>query len=184
MELWILAMGFFRRPEEDRPRMGLPVTPVRRILEVVAIGATVAGVALALRYWTLATAPVPHHFDLGGKPDAWGNRGLFLFLGAMPIFSYFVLTLVTRRPDRANHRVRITPANAMAHYGLLCTYMTALKAWLGVFFVLLIWQNGRVALGQAERLDPVLLWGGLAGPIATTLVYYVLSLARRSEEAS
>jgi hypothetical protein len=74
---------------------------MRKVLEVVALGALVAMFAMLAMYSDLVPERIPVHFDAAGHPDRWGGKDTLWIFPAMGAVIYIGLSIMSflRRQD-------------------------------------------------------------------------------------
>lgn len=148
----------------ERPRIRPQAKAVDFVLEAagaLALALTIAFVALS---WSALPARLPTHFDLAGRPDAWGSRASILFLPCVTAVLYAGLGILQRFPWVYNYAVAIGPDNAEAQYRLAIRLLRVLKAILATTFGWIDYATVRTALAAAgqggmaeEGLGPCML---------------------------
>ncbi len=115
---------------------------MRKTLEVIALA------ALAFQAWITyraffgpdrLPAQIPTHFDLAGKPNAWGSPATLIFFPAMAITIYLLFTVVTRFPSAFNYPVRVTPQNRARLESLALGMIAWLKVEIVLLFAVIQW---------------------------------------------
>jgi len=137
----------------ERPHLRPKARATDYILEAagaLALAATVVYVALA---WSKLPASLPTHFDLAGRPNAWGSRTSILFLPCIALAIYAGLGILQRFPWVYNYAVAIGPDNAEAQYRLAIRLLRALKAIIAATFGWIDYSTIRMALAATSPGD-------------------------------
>jgi uncharacterized membrane protein len=161
---------------EARPRTAeswLPETPVEWLLEGISLAALSFGVLALLQAWPDLPARVPKHFDIAGKPDAWGAKVNLWVLPLVGVVVYLMLTVVGRIPHTHNFLVNVTPENAPRLYRLSRMLVVWMKAQIACMLSYISWSQVRVALGNAQGLG----WAFL--PVTLMAIGVTIFLYRR-----
>lgn len=87
---------------------------MRTFLNLAALAALLA--LWALTAWSIAgpyplPPHIPTHFDIAGRPNAWGEPAMLWLLPIIVTVILGLMSLVSRRPHSFNFPVRVTPAN-------------------------------------------------------------------------
>lgn len=114
---------------------------------LASLAALAAGTANALYGANRLRGPIPAHFNLAGKADAWGSPQSLWVLPAIALFIFLLMTFVARFPAAFNFPVRVTPANRAQ----LETVALGMIAWLRLEVVLLFALIQRAIIRSAEQ---------------------------------
>ncbi|MEZ5355510.1 MAG: DUF1648 domain-containing protein [Bryobacteraceae bacterium] len=151
-----------------RPRVSVPVTPLRRGVEALAAGVLVALLVYVWTMWPQIPERVPTHFNVHGRPDRWGSgRSLLLLMPALALANFVGFTVLTRLPHLYNYPFRISEENAPRMYAIGVSFMAWMNLEIVLLFALLSWRQMEVAVGRAAALGAWLLPGVLAANAAT-----------------
>ncbi|HEY3284353.1 MAG TPA: DUF1648 domain-containing protein [Armatimonadota bacterium] len=150
---------------DELPWNAQPPTAAEQLFEAAALAGLVCGLALVALTWSRTPERIPTHFGLGGQPDGWGGKSTVLFLPAVSLGLYLLLTLVSRLPSSMNYPVAITRENAATQYAVARSLLASLKAELVWLFTWIEWGSLQVALGRAQGLG----WVGMV--VALTAVF-------------
>jgi uncharacterized membrane protein len=124
------------------------------LLQGIALaGLVAAGIMLALQ-WPKLPDVVPRHFDIAGRPDAWGSKRSLLQLPVVTFILYVLLTVGERFPNHFNYPWRITQENAQTQYRLARRLVISLKALIVWTFFFILWRALETAVGQRGGLGP------------------------------
>ncbi len=88
---------------------------------------------LALR-WGDLPEKIPTHYDFSGRPDAWGSKSAILYLPAVALLVWILLTVVSFFPSIWNYPVKVTPRNAEFLYRCSLNLLLLLKFELTILF--------------------------------------------------
>ena len=161
--------------EPERPVIRPELLPVDWLMEGIAIVSFLSFMGFILYSWPHLPETLPTHFDAAGNPDAWGSKVSILFMPAVGIFIYILLTLINLIPHKFNYLHAITPANAMAQYRMATRLIRYLKIILVLLFFYISYSTVKVAGGGASGLGlwflPVFL-GMLFIPL---MIYFILA---------
>jgi hypothetical protein len=109
-------------------------------LLALAILANLISALLIASTWQSLPSTIPAHFGLSGEPDRWGGRWhLFLLLAVQSGTNVAFLISGTT--------------------GLILNWLQAITS---ILFAFVVWSTIRVALGEARRLHPAILYGLMA----------------------
>jgi uncharacterized membrane protein len=145
------------RNSPDRPRLNIERGPVDVIVEALSLLALAATVGLVAFHWSALPDRIPHHFDLAGRPDAWGGKWILLLLPAMSLILYTALTGVGRYPHRFNYVWPITPQNAAGQYRIAISMLAMLKVLIAILFAYVTWMTIRTATGESAGIGRMFL---------------------------
>jgi len=174
----------------ERPHLRPRAMAVDCVLEAVgalALAATIAYIALT---WSELPATLPTHFDIAGRPNAWGSRASILFLPCVTLVLYAGLGILQRFPWVYNYAVAIGPDNAEAQYRLAIRLLRALKTVLAATFGWIDYATIRAAVaatGGQDKADgvglgPFMLPAFLAIMALVVISFVVASIRHPSRE--
>lgn len=164
---------------QTRPRLAdswLPATPAEWILEAISLCALGFAILTLLSAWPDLPARVPSHFDVAGKPDAWGAKLNLWVVPFVSIVVYLMLTVVGRIPHTHNFLVDITPQNAPRLYRLSRMLVLWMKAQIACTLAYISWGQVRVAMGNAQGIG----WAFL--PVTLIVIGATIYLYRRMSQ--
>jgi uncharacterized membrane protein len=147
---------------------------MRRLLELVSLAAlAVMLVATVLAFYGPAPLParIPTHFNLAGRPDAWGSPHMLLALPVIAAAIYVLMTLVARYPAAFNYPVRVTAQNRQRLQDLALGMIAWLKAEVVSFIAWVQWSAIRAARQPGQRISAAVMPMLLVGVFATIVVY-------------
>jgi Protein of unknown function (DUF1648). len=151
----------------DHPRYRPQLATVDVVLEIFSAAVIVGSIALLAIRWHTLPSSLPTHFDFAGKPDGWGGRGSLLFLPAMTLALYALLTILARFPWTYSYPIEVDEKNAERLYAIGTRLMRALKLAVSLIFACIeIACLDSAASGSA---------GGGLGPIFLPAVVVVLA---------
>lgn len=154
-----------------RPMLQMSRSPLSVALEVMAVVGIVVSVAIVVQAWDRLPDRLPIHFGLSGRPDGWAGKWA---IGLLPVVGVVLMGLlggVDRFPQTWNYPVAITEENAGVQYQLARSLLLWMKVELIWLFVLILWQQVQVALGNLEAMNTGLVLGGLMVVFGTVGVY-------------
>jgi hypothetical protein len=147
----------------QRPRRDVPRTFADYIAEVAALTGVFAGLMLLGMIWADLPREIPRHFGLTGEPTAWTGRWSAVVPVIIAVALYIGLTSLARVPHVFNYPFPITERNAAIQYRLGRSMVIWLKATCVWMMISVVWSQSRVALGDADGVSPVLIFGFLVG---------------------
>ncbi len=157
----------------ERPRIGLPRTPIQSVLEVISVCSVVAVIVLTLLRMGQFPDSVPSHFNADGEPNRFASREVMWILPLLSAAVYAGLSWLQRIPHRYNYPVAITPENARGQYANAVGMVRVLKAIiLGQVASLTFFQQ-QVALGIAGSLPAWWLPVSVVCILVTVIAYLV-----------
>ena len=173
----------------ERPRLRPQAGAVDYVLEaagILALAATIVYVALS---WSRLPARLPTHFDIAGRPNAWGSGASILFLPSLALVLYAGLGILQRFPWAYNYAVAIGPDNAEAQYRLAVRLLRALKAIIAATFGWIDYSTIRMALAaagggdRADGLGPFMIPTFLGVMTIVVIAFVVASMREPSRRA-
>lgn len=145
--------------------MATPSNLSRAVEAAALLG--LAACALPLVGYAELPDRLPGHFGLSGRPDAWGDHSLLLFLPGLALFQYALLTVVALGVGAA----------AEGPTRLARRMVAMIKAQVVWLIAFLEWRIPQVARGEAEGLGrgftPILV-----AALAATVAWHVLAIHR------
>jgi uncharacterized membrane protein len=148
-----------------------------RVMETIALLGMVGSIGLVAYTWDRLPDRVPHHFDLLGRPDAWGGKSIVLTLPLISVIMYLGLSLLSRIPQRLNLPGPDIPERAPERYRVARELLTTLKAAIVWMFGWILWGAIQTALGNRSGLG-VLFLPIVLTVLAGVVVFYCLRLRR------
>jgi hypothetical protein len=153
---------------------------MRKYLEAISL------TALALLLWITWAAlygphalsgPIPTHFDIAGRPNAYGPPQMLLVLPAVALVLYLLITVVSRNPAAFNYPVRVTPKNRQRLQELALNMIGFLKAETVILFALIQYQTIDSARNLHSSLQQSLMLTGIA-VIFSTIALHIIAMRR------
>jgi len=153
---------------------------MRKYLEAISL------TALAILLWITwaalygpraLTGPIPTHFDLAGRPNAYGPPQMLLVLPAVALVLYLLITVVSRNPAVFNYPVRVTPKNRPRLQELALNMIAFLKAETVILFALIQYQTIDSARNLQGNLPQSLMLTGIA-VIFSTIALHIIAMRR------
>lgn len=128
--------------------------------------------AFLLFNWAALPGEVPMHTSLSGEIDRWGPRGEMLFLPAIAIALYLLLTIAQRYPQSWNTGVPVTSENYDRIYPALSGLLCSMKLILICFFVYLTFNTAYL------RPMPAAVTGIFFGLLLVDIIFWIVKIIR------
>lgn len=151
---------------------------MRKTLEVAAL------MLLAFLYWITYSAlngadrlplRIPTHFDISGKPNAWGSPDMLWLLPLIGTGLYLLITLLASiRFRRYNLPVRVTEANLPFIQAKTAEMMAWVKCELLVLFAYIQWSIIQGARQGEFYLTPAIVPVFIAAVLCTVGCYLTI----------
>jgi len=116
---------------------------------------------------------IPTHFDLAGSPNGWGPPSTLLFLPAVALGVYLLISVVAQFPAAFHYPVRVTPANYSRLQAISLQMIAWLKVDLACLFTWIQWSIIQVVRNGRGGLSPALVPLFLAIVFATAIAHIV-----------
>jgi uncharacterized membrane protein len=145
---------------------------MRKILEIVSVAALATLVAVTvLAFYGPARLPaqIPTHFNVSGRPDAWGSPRMLLLFPVLAAAIYLLMTWVARYPSAFNYPVRVTAGNRQRLEALALSMIAWLKTEVVVFFAWMQVSAIGAARHPGQGFSPLLMPVLLVAIFATIL---------------
>lgn len=158
--------------KRNRPIIDVPRTSLEMVLELCALVCLIGLIAVTVWGWLSLPATVPTHFDVAGRPNAYGGKGGMLFLPGLFTAVYVLFMWVESIPHTYNYPVVITEENAAGQYRLARMLLEWMKLEILAVGVMLEWSIIQ-AMGSGN--GGAILAIGLAVPVmllVTIVVYF------------
>jgi uncharacterized membrane protein len=169
------------RSTTRRPILHIPRSPLERNIEILAVLGIAAIIALTIWAWFILPPVVPTHYNLAGRPNAYGGKGvLLLILPVVTIFVFALLTFLSRYPHTFNYPRPITEANAHHQYQFARTFIGVLKLEIVWLCFILQWVVFQATLARSFGLGILLVAVCFPIVIIATVVGYAMQAARAS----
>ena len=168
----------------ERPRLRPRAMAVDYVLEAAGALVLAATIVYIVLSWSKLPATLPTHFDVSGRPNAWGSRAFILFLPCLSLVLYGSLGILQRFPWVYNYAVAIGPDNAETQYRLAIRLLRALKAVIAATFGWIDYSTIRMALeaagggDRADGLGPFMIPTFL-GVMAIVVIAFVVASMRK-----
>jgi uncharacterized membrane protein len=134
---------------------------MRRTIEALCLG------MLAILYWMTYAAlngaerlpnRIPTHFDISGRPNAWGSPGFLWFLPAVAAGIYLLLTVLgSIRFRRYNLPIAVNETNLPFIQEQTILLVAWIKCEMLCLFAYLQWSIIQSARDGAFRFSPLLI---------------------------
>jgi uncharacterized membrane protein len=141
-------------------------------IALLALGLTISVTVLALAGPAPLPERIPIHFDVMGRPNAWGSPAMILLLPGVTIFIYLLFTVVTRFPGAFNYPVKVTSLNRQRLQNLALDLMAWLKAEVVSLLTWMQWVTIEVAR-HPEKHMPAMTVAAFVVVFATVTFYMV-----------
>ncbi len=136
----------------ERPTVKLSRTSLDWVLEGINFFLLVFLILYPILNLSEGTGQIPTHFDLKGKPDAFGSSRRIWILPAFGVLLYFALGFFRSFPHLANIPVQITPENAKVQYRLITRMLACLTLVILSGFFYIVYHSVQAALGASAEL--------------------------------
>ncbi|MEZ5400634.1 MAG: DUF1648 domain-containing protein [Bryobacteraceae bacterium] len=155
----------------NRPRIAIPMTPVRLFVEAAALSFLLALLAFLYSQWPGIPERVPVKFGFSGEVVRWGSKQSLLTIPAVAVFLYVAMTVVGRMPHIFNYPAGLNAKNAPRLYAAGVSLIAWTKAEMVVLFGAMSLGQVAIALGMVRSLGPWFFPLFLAAPAATALLH-------------
>ena len=136
----------------QRPIIDIPLEPLDRLLEFIALVSLAALVLLPILYFEQLPEKIPSHFGPGGLPDGYSDKSIIWLLPFIGAIIYFALSWINKSPHTFNYPQKITEQNAERLYRTATQMMRNLKALIVGVFAYITFVTIHVALGNLSGL--------------------------------
>ena len=161
----------------NKPSIRVPASTSDHILEMVASFFFVLMWVLGLVFYFKSQAPVPSHFDYLARPDAWGDKNVFLITLAVASLVMLLTAASAYYPRLVNLPVHLKPECIHEQYALMARMMRVLNIDLGLMFLSVILTQGAPLLKLNVRIFAVVEAVCIAFIFVLT-IYYSLKIWR------
>jgi uncharacterized membrane protein len=165
----------FQDNKLDRPRIRPEMGPADWILELLAVTLLVTFFAYLIYSYPKLPASIPSHFNTAGEADEFSERGTVWALPAIALFTYLLMTIISRFPHTFNFTVKITPQNALRQYTLAIRMIRFIKLVISGLFLTISLGIVRVAKGQSTGLGFWFMPVFLALVFVPIIIYFVMA---------
>lgn len=149
------------------------------LLEFLSALGTITGIVLLLRNWNSLPDILPVHFNIYGQPDAYGSKQMLIWLAAVSVFLYGLMSLSAFFPNMINVPWKITDQNREVQIHLAMGLVRLLKVVCTWLFSYLIYGTIQIGTGAAVCLSPYLLPVIATGVLLPIIVYFVRAYQAR-----
>jgi uncharacterized membrane protein len=149
---------------------------VRKILEAIALIALLGLWAMtAYAFYGPHGLPdrIATHFDLSGRPNAWGGPHMLLVLPCIATVLYTLMSLVSRFPARFNSPYRVTSATRPRMEAITLNMIAWLKAETLCLFGWIQHASIRSATEAQNALSPLFVPVMLVVVFATIAAHFM-----------
>lgn len=101
---------------QNRPKIKIEPTKQDRIISIITLILFVASIAFTFYLYSIAPPIVAMHYDLNGKPDAYGDKASLFILPAIACFVFFILNTLMKYPEIYNYPKDLSEENAPQMY--------------------------------------------------------------------
>lgn len=155
----------------NRPKINIPYTFTDYLAEVVALVTLIVGPLYLFWQFGALDSEVPLRYDSVGNVTNTGSPlALFLMVG-VSVFTYGLLTIISKYPHVHNYPVEVTPDNVEKLYKLSRTMLVWLKAICVALFSYIMYASVEIAMGNATSMNSYIMYmlvaASLIVPIAT-----------------
>ncbi|MCH8495931.1 MAG: hypothetical protein LAT57_09935 [Balneolales bacterium] len=155
----------------NRPKINLPYTITDYLAEAVAIVALIIGPLYLFWHFGTLDSEVPLRYDSAGNVTSTGSPLAMFLLVGVSVFTYALLTIISKYPHVHNYPVEVTPENVEKLYKLSRTMLVWLKAICAALFTYIIYGSVEIAMGNATSMNSSIMYllvaASLIVPIAT-----------------
>jgi uncharacterized membrane protein len=162
-----------------RPKIKISRTTTDWFIDFVAFAFLVILIALPLINYGSLPESIPVHFNASGQPDDYGGRNTLLFLPAVGIFMYILMTVIEQFPQIYNYPVEITEENAESQYRNAVRLIRVLKTVVLLIFSFISFKTIETATGKASGLGKSFLPVFLLLTFGVVIFYIVKSVNSR-----
>ena len=141
----------------ERPRPNLPLTKVEWALQVMTLTVLFSTVGVVYYYWAALPEQITVHFNIFGTPDRQGDKSTLIFLCAISVLNWLMMTILARFPHTFNYLKPITEKNAASQYLLARTFILVLNLEVTGIMFFAIWSCIQVSMGAVQSIDSSLI---------------------------
>jgi uncharacterized membrane protein len=120
--------------------------------ELLCLIALAGTVFLVLSNFKLLPDTLPTHYNFAGQPDKFGDKQAILFLPALGLVLYVLLTVLNRYPHIFNYPYNITNENAERQYKNSMTMVQVVKTIILVQITFMTFRKIQIGYGEASSL--------------------------------
>jgi uncharacterized membrane protein len=167
------------KTNKSQPKIKISLTYIDWLTELTSFVMLVILVSLPLIYRNSLPERIPVHFDINGVANGFGTRSSLWILPLTGVFTYLLLTIVSRFPEIYNFPVKITEVNALVQYRLATRFIRLLKTVILVLFLFLCYKTISLAMGKTSGLGKAFLPVFLILTFGSVIFYLVYALNNR-----
>jgi uncharacterized membrane protein len=160
----------------SHPVLHLPRTQLEKLLEVLTALGFIALLAMTVWAYFALPAIIVTHYDISGRPNAYGDKGSLLIVpiifSCLVVLMTLVMIFVSRYPHLYNFPWPITAENAPRQYALARLFLH----WLTLEIVCLLCSLQWIFIQAAQGSPPNLLLFFIPAMMLTLLVTIMLYL--------
>ena len=160
---------------------------MRTLLQLAAYAALIA-MWCVTAYFVAGPHPlpgrIPTHFDLAGKPNAWGTPGMLWLLPIVATVIIGLMTLVARHPGAFNYPVRVSPLTRPRLERITLGMIGWLQLEIAGMFLWIQYATIESAHAARNGLSPVFVPIALVVVIGTAAVHIRAMFAAARSKAS
>jgi uncharacterized membrane protein len=125
---------------EYRPKIELSMSFADKVQEIMAATLLVAHVILVAVHFTGLPESIPIHINYRDEIDGWGSKSFVWLLPAVALFTYVLLSVVNRFPNKFNYPFKIKPENVEQEYYRATRLIRWLKLCIMGLMLVLTWR--------------------------------------------
>lgn len=153
--------------------MTLTRTRLANAFDAVTAATAATGALLLCSAWDRLPEPVATHFDVMGRPNAWGPKWTLAVLPASVAGVLLLFRFLGRFPKLFNYPWKLTEEERNRSHPIACEMLSCFAMILAFGFVALEWQCIEVNLEPGRRLSAAWLVAFLGAIPAVLAVYFV-----------
>lgn len=160
----------------DRPKIDTPKSTAAKLFDGFTLAVFAAAVVYLIIQWDRLPEEIPAHFGFSGEVDRWGSRFELFLLPGIAAVMWIGLTVLEKYPHVYNY-INFTVDNAGTQYRYGALFMNITKNLSTLLLVSAMWDMIRIALGDADSLNPYLFFG-LLGTLFAVMAFYFWKVLR------
>lgn len=134
------------------PKIKIPLTTSGKIVEAIGVLLLFSFWYFTLSHYSQLPNIIPTHYGTNTVIDGYGSKWNIIMLPIVATILYLGLTIVARFPNKMNHLVTITEANARKQYSIITEMFRILKIAIVIVFFLIAFETVQIALGLPDVL--------------------------------
>lgn len=156
-----------------RPKIKIEAEGFDKVIEAASWILITAFIGFAIYAHNTLPDIIPTHFNASGQVDGHGGKASLLALPAIALFTFLLLSFISRFPQYCNYPVEITEQNAEFQYRNLVRLLRMLKLIMIVIF-------GSLAVLIFSTAKGLISGMGIMLPLVTIIlpfipiIYYVI----------